>query len=125
MLGFCVASVASDELQQYLEDRSEPYASPYATVWFNHCVTGVAAFVAAFNVFWAAAIARTSIAVFKAVSQSYCVVVFAASAVLLGETVTLLKVGSTVLCVGGVVLVAVASRRAGGGTETSAVRAIE
>eukprot|EP01065_Artemidia_motanka_P030406 TRINITY_DN36423_c0_g1_i1.p1 TRINITY_DN36423_c0_g1~~TRINITY_DN36423_c0_g1_i1.p1 ORF type:complete len:393 (+),score=58.30 TRINITY_DN36423_c0_g1_i1:55-1233(+) len=61
-----------------------------------------------YNVFWAAAMSITSVGVFYAISQSYCVVVFALSVIWLGEAVTALKVVSVVLCVAGVIMISVA-----------------
>jgi drug/metabolite transporter (DMT)-like permease len=58
-----------------------------------------------YNVFWAAAINVTSVSIFYALTQSSCVVVFLLSIKLLGEEVTVGKIGSLVLCVAGVLVV--------------------
>ena len=72
-----------------------------------------------YNVFYATAVAVTSVSVFVALTQSCCVVVFLISINLLGEKATMGKLGAVVLCVAGVLLVSFVSNRQGDGKDTT------
>ena len=70
-----------------------------------------------FNVFWAVAIAHTSVSVFMAVSNAGCVFTFLLSWLFLRERATRGKLGAVGLCLGGVAAVAVSSTRAQSGSD--------
>jgi solute carrier family 35 protein F3/4 len=60
-----------------------------------------------FNICWAVAVSKTTVAVFMAINMSACVPIFALSVIFLGESVTAPKIACVACCLGGVVLVSV------------------
>merc|ERR1712183_522870 len=59
-----------------------------------------------FNFLWAEALKDISVQIFKAIAQSCCVIVYALSICMLGESVTKLKSSAVFICVAGVVVIA-------------------